>query len=444
MPDPLDLITDLIGRARKAGADAADAVHVSGTSLSVAVRLGEIEKLERAEGLDIGLRVMVGTRQACVASSDPSPTALDELAGRAVAMAREVPQDPHCGLADPEQLAIDIPWLDSCDGRETDAETLTERARRTEDAARAVPGVTNSEGAEATWTRNRVALAATNGFAGRREDSRFGLATSVLAGEGTAMERDYDYTSAVHAGDLRSPEEVGRTAGERAVRRLGPRKIDSAVLPVVFDPRVARSLVGHLAAAIKGPAVARGTSFLNGRMGEKLFADGLSVIDEPRRPRGLRSKPFDAEGLPTATRRVIDDGRLTTWLLDLRSARQLGLAPTGHAARGAGGPPSPSSTNLYLAPGRLSPRDLMADIRDGFYVTEMIGHGLNMVTGDYSRGATGFRIVNGEIAEPVSEVTIAGNLLDMFARLVAADDLMLRHGTDSPTLRIDRMSVAGQ
>ncbi len=444
MPDPLDLITDLIDRARRAGADAADVVHVSGTSLSVGLRLGGIEKLERAEGQDIGLRVLVGTRQACVASSDPSPAALDELATRAVAMAREVPEDPHCGLADPDQLATDMPALDSCDPREMDAETLTDWARRAEDAARAVSGVTNSEGAEASWTRNLVSLAASNGFAGRREDSRCGLAASVLAGEGVAMERDYDYTSAVYFDDLRDPEEVGRTAGEKAVRRLNPTKIDSAVMPVVFDPRVARSLIGHLAAAIKGPAVARGTSFLGERMGAQLFSDGLAVIDDPHRQRGLRSKPFDAEGLPTGARRVIDDGRLTTWLLDLRSARQLSVAPTGHAARGAGGPPSPSATNFHLAPGSRSPRDLMADIGRGFYVTEMIGHGLNMVTGDYSRGATGFRIEDGEIAGPVSELTVAGNLLDMFRRLVPADDLVFRYGTDAPTLRIDDMSVAGR
>ncbi|CCQ74669.1 TldD/PmbA family protein [Magnetospira sp. QH-2] len=443
MPETLDLLTDLIAKARKAGADAADAVHVSGTSLSLAMRLGETEKLERSEGQDLGLRVFVGRRQAVVSSSDPSEESLDELVTRAVAMAREVPEDPYCGIADPDQLASELPTLDSSDPGDMDVVKLTERARQAEAAARAVPGVTNSEGAEAGWQRTQVCLAASNGFTGQRAESRHSLSASVLAGEGTAMERDYDYDSAVYLDDLRGAEDIGRTAGEKAVRRLNPQKIPSATLPVIYDPRVSRSLVGHLISAITGPSIARGTSYLKDKMEQAVCEAGIDILEDPHRNRGLRSKGFDAEGLATRQRKIIDGGSLTTWLLDLRSARQLGLTPTGHAARGTGGPPSPSATNVYMAAGTVSPADLMADIKDGLYITEMIGFGINGVTGDYSRGATGFRIENGQLTYPVSEVTIAGNLLEMFARMVPADDLEFRYGTDAPTIRIDDMSLAG-
>ena len=444
MPESLDLLTDLIAKAKRAGADAADAVFVSGTSLSVAMRLGETEKVERAEGQDLGLRVFVGTKQASVSTSDTEPEALAQLVDRAVAMAREVPEDPYCGIADPELIADAPKALDSCDSFEPETGELMSWARRAEDCARAVDGVTNSEGAEASWSRNRIALAISNGFAGRREESRFGLAASVLAGEGTGMERDYEYSSAVHAKDLDDPKEIGRKAGERAVRRLNPQKLETGAMPVVYDPRVSRSLIGHLASAINGSGVARGTSFLKDKMGERLFAEGINIVEDPHRHRGLKSKTFDAEGLPTTWKRIIDGGRLTTWLLDLRAARQLGLTPTGHAARGTGGPPSPSVTNLYLEAGQQSPEDLMADIKDGIYVTELIGMGINGVTGDYSRGAAGFRIENGKLTEPVSEVTVAGNLIDMFAHLTPADDLSFKYGTDAPTIRIDGMTVAGR
>ncbi|GAB6054491.1 TldD/PmbA family protein [Magnetospira thiophila] len=444
MPDTLDLLTDLIAKARKAGADSCDAVHVAGTALSLSLRLGETEKVERSEGQDLGLRVFIGKRQAVVSSSDPSVAALDELVERAVAMAREVPEDPHCGIADADQLCRDFPNLDSSDPQDVSPEDLADAARRAEQAARAVPGVTNSEGGEASWQRTRVSLAASNGFVGQRQESRHGLSASVLAGEGTGMERDYDFTSAVYRADLRSPEQVGRSAGEKAVARLKPRKVDSATVPVVFDPRVSRSLLGHLSSAITGPSIARGTSFLKNKMDQRLFAEGVSIIEDPHRPRGLRSKGFDAEGLATRQRQIIEDGRLTTWLLDLRSARQLGLPPTGHATRGTGGPPSPGVTNLYLTPGRLSPAELMADIQQGLYITEMIGFGVNGVTGDYSRGATGFWIENGQLSYPVSEVTIASNLLDMFARMTPADDLEFRYGSDAPTVRIEGMALAGR
>jgi PmbA protein len=441
--EPLDLLTNVIARARRAGADAADAVLFEGVSISHAQRLGKIEKLERSEGYDLGLRVLVGKRQAIVSSNDRSAKAVEELVERALAMARVVPEDPFVGLADPAQIARDWPKLDMLDPAEPAAEVLIERAKTAEEAARAVKGVTNSEGAEASWSRSRVALAASNGFTGTYAGSGHSVSASVLAGEGTAMERDYDFASAVYGADLRSPEEIGRSAGERAVKRLGARKMPTAQVPVVFDPRVARGLVGHMLGAISGPAITRGTSFLKDKLGKQVFSESITIVEDPHRHRGLRSKPFDGEGIANVRRNLVENGVLTTWLLDLRSARQLGMEPTGHAARGTSSPPSPAPTNLWVEPGKLSPKELMADIQSGFYVTELMGMGVNGVTGDYSRGAAGFWIEKGELAFPVSEVTIAGNLKDMYHRLAAADDLEFKTGTDSPTLRVERMTVAG-
>jgi len=439
----LSTLESLLAKAKAAGAEAADAVVVEGTSLSVAFRLGQPEKVERSEGGDIGLRVFIGKRQAIVSSADRSEAALSELAKRAVAMAREVPEDPYCGLADPDQIARDLPKLDSCDPEELTAPTLVDWARRAEDAARAVQGVTNSEGAEAAWGKSRVAMAASNGFANSYEVSSSSISASVLAGGSDGMERDYDYSSEVYASDLRSPEEIGQSAGERTVRRLGARKMPTGKLPVVFDPRVSGGLLGHLAGAINGGSIARGTSFLKDKMGQQILPKGFTVIDDPHRQRGLRSKPCDGEGLANRRRAFIEDGVLTSWVLDLRSARQLGLQSTGHAARGTGGPPSPSITNFYLEPGKLSRDELIADIKEGFYVVELIGMGVNGVTGDYSRGAAGYWIENGQITFPVNEMTVASNLKDMFLNMTAADDLVFRTGVDAPTLRIEGMTLAG-
>jgi PmbA protein len=439
----IDLLQDLIGRARRAGADAADAVFVEGTSLSHGRRLGKTEKLERSEGHDLGLRVFVGRQQAVVSSSDRSPKALAELVERAVAMARTVPEDPFCGIAEPDDIARDWPVLDMTDPEEPSAEVLIERARAAEEAALAVPGVTNSEGAEAGWGRSQVALVASNGFTGSYSGTSQGISASVIGGQGTGMERDYDFSSAVYAADLRDPAEIGKSAGERAVKRLGARKMPTCRCPVVFDPRVARGFISALLGAISGPAIARGTSFLKDKLGERIFPEAITIIDDPHRRRGLRSKPFDGEGLPNWRRAIIDKGVLTTWLLDLRSARQLHLKSTGHAARGTSSPPGPSPTNVWIEPGALSVKALIADIASGFYVTEMMGFGVNGVTGDYSRGAAGFWIEKGEIAFPVCEMTVAGNLKDMFLRLVAADDLEFKAGMDAPTLRIDDLTVAG-
>ena len=439
----IDLLQDLIARARRAGADAADAVLFEGTSLSHARRLGKTEKLERSESQDLGLRVLVGRQQAIVSSSDRSPKMLAELVERTIAMARAVPEDPFCGLADPADIARDWPRLDMLDPAEPAAEDLIEWARAAEEAALAVEGVTNSEGAEAGWGRSRIALAASNGFAGGYAGSHCGVSVAVIGGSGGNMERDYDYANAVYAADLRDPAAIGKSAGERTVKRLGARKMPTGKYPVVFDPRVARSFLSHLLGAISGPSIARGTSFLKDKLGQRIFPEAITITEDPHKQRGHRSKPFDAEGLPNRRRALIDQGVLTTWLLDLRSARQLGLKSTGHAARGTASPPSPAATNIWLEPGTSTPAELMADIKSGFYVTELMGMGVNGLTGDYSRGAAGFWIENGELAFPVSEMTVAGNLNDMFAHLTAANDLEFRAGADSPTLRIDGLTAAG-
>lgn len=440
---PHELLADLLKRAKAAGAEAADALYVESDALAHGQRLGKIEKLERAESRDLGLRVFIGKRQASVASTELTPAAVAALAERAVAMARAVPEDEFCGLAEPGEIAKSLPEIDMFDPSEPSAEALIGRARAAEDAARAVKGVTNSEGAEASWGATRVWLAASNGFSGRYRRSWHSISASVLAGEGTGMERDYEWHSAVHGSDLEDPAAVGRRAGERAVKRLKPRKVATAKVPVVFDPRVSGSMVGHLMGAINGAAVARGTSFLKDKLGEAVFAAGIRIVDDPLRPRGPRSKPFDGEGLAARRLDVVEDGRLTTWLLDLRSARQLKLKSNGRASRGTSGPPGPSGTNVYLHKGKITRAALLAGVESGLYVNEMIGFGVNGITGDYSRGATGFWIEKGELAYPVSEITIAGNLKDMFRALTPADDLVFRYGTDAPTLRVDGMTLAG-
>lgn len=442
-PDALTLLDDLIASARKAGADAADAVLFEGTSISHAQRLGKLEKLERAEGYDLGLRVLIGKRQAIASSNDRSAAALANLIERSIAMAKTVPEDPYCGLADPAELARDWPDLELDDPVEPPAELLIARAKEAEEAARAIPGVTNSEGADASWGRSRVSLVASNGFAGSYSGTHHSISAAVLAGTGTGMERDYDFTSAVWAEDLMDPKAVGKSAGERAVKRLNARKVATCQVPVVFDPRVSGGMLRHLIGAISGPSIARGTSFLKDKLGQRIMPAGMSIIDDPHRRRGLRAKPFDGEGVRNSRRAIVEDGVLQTWLLDLRSARQLGLKSTGHASRGTSGPPGPSPTNLYLEPGAITAQELIGDIASGFYVTELMGMGVNGVTGDYSRGAAGFWIENGALAYPVSELTIASNLNQMFLHLTPANDLIFKTGSDAPTLRIDGMTVAG-
>ncbi len=445
LPDRSALLETLIDKALKSGADAADAVCMDNVSVSHMQRLGEIEKLERAESNDAGLRVLIGKRQAIVSSTDFGTAALDELVERAVAMARSVPEDPYTGLAEPGQLAQSYPEdLDLADPEEPAPERLIELARTCEEAARAVEGVTNSEGAEAGWDRTAVTLAGSNGFAGSYARTSHYISVSVVAGEGTAMETDYDYSHTVHGEDLDDPAKVGRSAGARAVARINPKKVATKKVPVVYDPRVSASMIGHLTSAINGAAIARGTSFLKDHMDKQVFTDGIVIVDDPHRRRGLRSKAFDAEGVANRRRNLIDNGRLTTWLLDIRSANQLGAETTGHAARSTSSPPSPSATNLWMEPGSVSRADLLAGITDGLYIDSLIGFGVNGITGDYSRGASGYWIENGELAWPVSELTVAGNLKDMFLHLIPADDLEFKYAANAPTLRIDGMTVAGQ
>jgi PmbA protein len=443
MTDRVSMLESLIAKAKRLGAEAADAVVFGSVSSSVSYRLGKLEEVERSESSDLGLRVFIGKRQAAVASSDLSARALDQLVERAVAMARTTPEDPYCGLAPRELLAKTWPSLDLEDTNEPSSERLVELAKNCEGAAREVPGITNSEGASAGWGRGAVALATSEGFAGSYASTSVSVSVSVLAGEGTGMERDYEFSSARHVADLGDPQAVGREAAERTLKRLNPRKVSTQAVPVIYDPRVSNSIVGHLAGAINGISIARGTSFLKDKMGQRIFAPGIRIVDDPHIVRGVRSKPFDGEGVRNRAMNLIEDGELKTWLLDSAAARQLGLTTTGHAARGTGGPPSPSVSNLYLVPGKVTPEALIGDIKQGFYVNELIGMGVNGVTGDYSRGAAGFWIENGKLAYPVSEVTIAGNLNSMFAQVIPANDLVFKYGTNAPTLRIDGMTVAG-
>ena len=434
----------LVKAALSAGADAADAVAVRAMSLSIEVRDGAVEESESAEGDDLGLRVLGGKRQAVVSTNDMASDGSAALAARAVAMARAAPEDKYAGLADEALLAHDFPDLDLIDPDLPTVAQLEAMAREAEAAALAVKGVAKSGGASASAGIGGMVLVTSHGFRGAYLGSSHGVSMTAIAGEGTRMERDYDYSSVRHASDLESPQKIGRTAGERAVERINPRKVTTRKVPVVFDPRVAGSLVSHLASAANGASVARKTSFLRDKMGQKLFADGIRIIDDPLRKRGLRSHPFDGEGVAGKKLALVDDGVLRSWILDCSTARELGLTTTGHASRGVSSTPSPGASNLHLEAGTLSPGALIADIKDGFYVTDLIGMGVNMVTGDYSRGASGFWIENGKRTYAVSEVTIAGHLLDIFRTLTPADDLEFRYGINAPTVRLEGLTVAGQ
>jgi PmbA protein len=438
-----DRAVDLVTRARRAGADASDVFYAGEAATQVSMRLGALEDVERSESEDISVRVFVGKRSASASTADFSPAALTALAERVVAMAKEAPEDAFAGLAPEALLFTDtLPKLDLDDGADVSPQRLREQSLIAEDAARSVRGVTNSQGAGASAGRTIRALATSHGFVGAYSGSSHSLSASVIAGEGDGMERDYAHHSTRHLKDLESAASIGKLAGERAVMRLNPVKLKSGPMTVVFDPRVGSSLLGHLAAAIAGGAIARKTSFLLEKLGQPIFAAGVSVIDDPLRKRGLRSRPFDGEGLATGITEIIAEGVLTGWLLEAASARQLEMNPTGHASRGAGAP-SVTTTNLHMSAGSVSPEELMADIKNGIYVTDLIGMGVNGLTGDYSRGASGFVIENGELKGSVAEVTIAGNLLDMFAQLRAANDLEFRYANNVPTIRIDGMTLAG-
>ena len=438
-----DTVAALVEQARRAGADAADAVYVGERSSGVSVRLGALEDVHRSEGEEIGLRLFVGRRNASVASSDLSQGALAALVERALAMAGEAPEDPFAGLA-PDALLMRAPAgdLDLDDGGDPDPATLRARALEAEDSARSVAGVTNSNGGSASASASSFAMATSHGFSGATRATGYSVSASVVAGEGAGMQRDYGWHSARYESDLESPEEIGRRAGERAVARLDPVRVEAGTMAVLFDPRVATTLLGHLVGAVSGDAIARKSSFLLDALGSQVFAKGVTVHDDPQRPRGLRSRAFDGEGLPVAPLSLIADGVLTSWLADSAAARQLGIAPTGHAVRGVSGAPGAGPSNLHLAVGSRSREAMIAGVKRGILVTELIGMGVNGVTGDYSRGAAGFLISDGEIGPAVSEITIASNLKAMFASLEPATDLRFRRGIDSPTVLVPEMTVA--
>ncbi len=438
------LAEGLVRAAQKAGADAADAIAVRSVSVGVDIREGAIEESERSESDDVGLRVFVGHRQAVVSTNDIGRADPAALAERAVAMAQLAPEDPFAGLADRDRLACERPDLDLIDPDIPGVGELESRARRAEQAALAVKGVTKSGGASAGAGISGMVLVTSDGFHGSYLASRQSLSMVAVAGEGTGMERDYDHSSALHGSDLESPEAIGRSAGERAVRRLNPRKVKTQSVPIIFDARVSNTLISHLASAANGVSIARKASFVKDKLGERLFAPGIRIVDDPLRRRGLRSHPFDGEGVAVQRMHFVDDGILKSWFLDCATARELGLQTTGHAARGVSAPPSPVPSNLYLEPGAITPAQLIAETGKGLYITDLIGMGTNLVTGDYSRGAAGFWIENGELSYPVSEVTVAGHLIDMFRTLTPANDLTFKFVTNAPTLRVEGLTVAGQ
>jgi len=439
------MLQDVVAAALKAGADAAEAVSAERRALSIGVRMGELEEVEREESRDLGLRVFVGKRQASVSGSDISPEARAKLIERAVAMARLAPEDPYAGLADPDLLARGpFPDLDLYDPTELSAEFLEERARAAEASARAVPRVANSDGGSAAWSASQWVIVTSGGFTGVHHASGFSLGASAIAADENGMENGYDGRSTRWATDLPSPESIGAEAGRRAVSRLGARKIASTTAPVIFENRLAASLMGPLIGAIAGPSIARGASFLKDKLGQPLFAPGINIVDEPHRPRGLGSSPFDDEGVVNRRTAIIEDGVLTTWLLNSASARQLGLATTGHASRGLAGPPGVSPSNLTFQPGDKDQAALMREAGEGLMVTSMFGPSLNGNTGDWSVGCSGFWFEGGEIAYPVTEITVAGNLIDMYARFIPGSDLEIRGASNAPSLLIDGLAIAGR
>jgi PmbA protein len=439
-----ELAAALLAAAREAGAEAADALVVSATSNAVGVRGGALEEAERSEGRDLGLRVLIGRRQACVSSSDARPATLAEMAARAVAMAREAPEDPWCGLAAPDELGPvpEAAALDIVDPSDPPApEALEQAALAAEAAALAVAGVTQVEQASASWSLSRVTVAATNGFAGSYARTGSGIGVSVIAGEGLGRERDYASEGRTHRADLPDPAEIGARAGRRAAERLGPRKPPSGRYPVVYDERVAASLIGHLLTAINGTAIARGASWLRQAMGTRILPDGFDLVEDPLIRRGRASRPFDAEGFAAAPKALVADGVLRSWVLDLATARQLGLTTTGNARRSVAAPPSPGVSNIRVTEGVLGRDDLIRQMGTGLVVTSMIGASVNPTTGAYSRGASGFWVEGGEIAYPVNEVTVAGSLPELVRTLVPANDADPNKALSVPSLLVEGLTV---
>ncbi|WP_127901774.1 TldD/PmbA family protein [Solirhodobacter olei] len=448
MPDTLESLAHaLLEAATKAGADAADALAVEGRSISVETRAGKLEQAERSEGVDIGLRVLIGQRQACVSASDTRAETMAAMAERAVAMAREAPEDPNIGLADPSEIARDwdLAALDLADpAAEPAAAALEEDALRAEAAARAVKGVSQVDGAGAGYGRSALHIALSNGFSGGFAQTSRSLSCVAITGTGTGMERDWYADARTYQADLMDAEEIGRRAGERAVSRAGARKPKTGAYPVVYDERVAGSLIGHLIGAINGSAIARGSSWLRDALGEQVLPTGLTLTEDPHRPRVSGSRPFDAEGLPTHARRIVDAGVLTGWTLDLATARKLGLKSTANASRSTSAPPSPGTSNLLLTQGTQTQAELLAEMGTGLLITSLMGSSINPTTGDYSRGASGFWVEKGEIAYPVNECTVAGNLRDMLKTLTPANDGRDWLSLVCPSLRVEGLTLAGE
>ena len=446
-PHLSDLTEALLDAARSAGAEAADALVVEGRSVSIDVRGGALEQAERSEGIELGLRVLMDGRQACVSASDLSARTIGEMAERAVAMAREAPQDPYIGLADPSQLARDwdIASLELEDtSPEPAAADLEADARAAEAAALAVAGVSQVQSASASYSRRRMHLATSNGFSGGYGRSSRSVSAVAISGEGLSMERDWAAESRIFQADLPSAEEVGRLAGQRAVERAQPRRPKTGAYPVLLDERIAGSLIGHLAAAVNGSAIARGASWLRDALGAQVLPEGISLIEDPHRARVSGSRPFDAEGLPTARRAIVENGVLTGWTLDLATARKLGMQSTASASRGTSSPPSPGTGNTMLTQGSRSREDLIREMGTGLLVTSFIGSTINPTTGDYSRGASGFWVENGEIQYPVNECTIAGNLREMLLRITPANDARMHLTQVVPSLLVEGLTLAGQ
>ena len=438
-----DQAEKLLALAMELGAETADVLASKSTSVNTGVRLGKLEELERAESGGIGLRVFFGKQQGVASGSDMRADSLKQIAERAVAIAKLAPEDPYTGLAERETLAKEWPQLDLVDDDEPEADWFLAQCHEAEEAALAMEGVSNSEGANAGYSRGDITLVTSDGFSGGHAKTSFSLSASVLVGQDSGMERDYAYSATRHRSRLKTAKAIGAEAAERALKRLNPRKVETCKVPVIFDPRVGRGLMGSFTSAISGASVARGTSFLKEKMGEQIFSKAINITDDPFKENGMGSRPFDGEGCRSELLNLVENGVLKHWLLDCKSARQLDMKTNGRAARGLSSGTSPSSTNVTLAAGELSPEELISELEDGFYVTETFGMGVNLITGDYSQGASGFWVEKGQLAYPVSEVTIASTLPEMFASLTAANDLTDEYATNVPTLRVSEMMVAG-
>ena len=440
---PNDILSLLLDESKRLGASAADVMFAQNVSMSLGQRMGKSEGVERAESKAIGLRVFFGQKIASVSASDLNPASLKALVERACDMAKVSPEDPYSLLAPENLLSTLPPALDLCDPSEPSTDWMIEQSKTLEESALAVKGITNSNGSSVGHSRSSIALATSNGFRGEYSTSSTSISVSVVAGTGEDKQEDYDYATCRYASDLPSAASIGSKAGALAVEKMHPRKMATCQVPVVFEPRAGNRLLYYFSGAINGASIARGTSFLKDAMGSAVFSNGISIIDDPHRVRGLSSRPFDGEGVKNSKRALVENGILKSWLLDTRSAKKLNLATTGHASRGLGSPPSPSPTNMYMEKGNITPDALIKDIKNGFYITETFGMGVNLVTGDYSQGASGFWIENGEIAFAVSELTIAGKLQDMYKHITAANDLEFRYSSNTPTYRIDGMTIAG-